>query len=234
MSESEDQKPEQDHPDDTSAGALPQKRKHASNAERIAIELSKMNLSHEIQLRFRVENDRILFPTTESRFNRDRCTWKDDKKFPCYCTKAYLKFESCMPGRRYLTRFSVNCSECHHGGISAMHLYCAYCDEVLTGSIAGPGGKISDHLVTIRHVYQQALALRNSLENGSAGYITPSLARDYIARLEEWSEKVRYPMQTPVKRVHFEEVLHAFRQLLDRRWPQAAPVRFMHPSVLLI
>ena len=76
-------------------------------------------------------------------------------------SRAQLKFEAYLPERKFLTRYSVHCPSCTSGSESAVHLYCSYCDEILTGSIAGPGGKITDHLITIGHVDQEAIALRS-------------------------------------------------------------------------
>ena len=74
-----------------------------------------------------------------------------------------------------------------------MHLYCSYCDEVLTGSIAGPGGKITDHLITIRHVFQEASAMRTFFErHGMPRGQELAQAREYAAKLEEWSETIRW------------------------------------------
>ena len=187
-----------------------------------------MNLSHDIKFKFRADKDRIFFPDADDRFKRSRCTWRDDKTAPCYCAQAHLKFETSLPDRKYLTRFSVRCLECYESGISAVHLYCAYCDEILTGSIAGPGGKISDHLITIRHVYQQALALKESLESGSARSLSLPAAQDYIVKLEKWSERVRYPVRTSVKKFHLDQVLHDFHRHLEQlRPPPSARVRLI-------
>ena len=207
------------------SGGSSKKRKCCSDAERMATELSKMKLSHEINCKFRVDQDRIFFPETECRFNHEHCTWRNSKTAPYYCSNAHLKFETTLPDRKYLTRFSVQCPECYDAGAAAVHLHCAYCDEIITGSIAEPGGKISDHLITIRHVYQQALALMESLESGSSKSISLAVARVYVIRLEEWSEQVRYPMRTAVKRIHVEQVLQAFRRHLARFFPPQATVQ---------
>ena len=44
----------------------------------------------------------------------------------------------------------VSCAKCFADGESVFHLHCSYCDEILTGSIAQPGGKVADHVITIR------------------------------------------------------------------------------------
>jgi hypothetical protein len=191
------------------------KRKVASDAERLAIELSRINISCGFKCSLQIDNTQVSFPESARQFQRSQCTWRDDRANPCYCEKARLKFEASLPDRGYLTRFSVQCLSCYNDKRSAVHLYCAYCDEVLTGSIAGPGGKVSDHLITIRHVYQQALVLKASLESGNCSSKTLSQAREYVAKLDDWSEKIRYPMRTNVKRIHLEEVLRALHQLIS-------------------
>ena len=149
-----------------------------------------------------------------------------------------------------------------------MHLYCSYCDEILTGSIAGPGGEITDHLITIRHVFQEASALRDFLYQtlpqpearkplearqlelheqqggtlqlaitsftqvnkkctvgslSSTGSVAVRLTEkeiaqctEYVSRLEEWAETIRYPMRNTVKRPHFETLVRELQQLLSR------------------
>jgi hypothetical protein len=97
-----------------------------------------------------------------------------------------------------------------------VHLYCSYCDEILTGSIAGPGGKISDHLITIRHVYQQAILLNAVLENGTPHQQDIALTKDYVSKLEEWSDTIRYRVECAIKRIHFEEVLERLHARLEQ------------------
>ena len=46
----------------------------------------------------------------------------------------------------------MSCPKCRAGGEPVFHLHCSYCDEILTGSIAQPGGKVADHVITIRCV----------------------------------------------------------------------------------
>ena len=215
--------------------AISKKRKTASDAERMAVELSKINFCHEIKCSMKLEKTHLSFPESARQFQRSQCTWRGDKAKPCYCEKAELKFETSLPNRNYLTRFSVHCRSCYDEEVSAVHLYCAYCDEVLTGTIAGPGGKVSDHLITIRHVYQQALVLKESLESEEQSPTTLSQARHYIAKFEEWSNKVRYPLKTAVKQIHLEAVLGELRRLLAR-YCAAPPVRAqsLEPSNALI
>jgi hypothetical protein len=196
------------------------KRKQASDAEKMAVEISKMNFSHNIQCKLRVEKNKIEFSAMARPMQTQKCTWKDAKINPCYCKNADLKFEAYLPDRKYLTRFSAQCTDCYDGATTAVHLYCAYCDEVLTGTIAGPGGKIGDHLITIRHVYQQAVTLNSDLENGAAHEQDILLAQEYVSKLEEWSERIRYPMRTTIKRIHFEEILGKLRHNLA---PPIAP-----------
>jgi hypothetical protein len=201
--------------EDASGSADPsRKRKQASDAEKMAVEISKMNFSHNMQCKLRVDKNKIEFTELARPVQTQKCTWKDAKINPRYCKNADLKFEAHLPDRKYLTRFSAQCSACYDEAVTAMHLYCAYCDEVLTGSIAGPGGKISDHLITIRHVYQQAVTLNSDLEHGGVHGQDMLLAREYVSKLEEWSERIRYPMRTTIKRIHFEEILGKLHQNL--------------------
>jgi hypothetical protein len=97
-----------------------------------------------------------------------------------------------------------------------VHLYCSYCDEILTGSIAGPGGKITDHLITIRHVYQEAIALKNYFEQkGLSRGQELAQAREYVEKLEEWTETIRY-QKNSLSKTDFEEVLRTLRLLLNK------------------
>jgi hypothetical protein len=195
------------------------KRKTASDAEKVAVELSKINFSHEIKHNIKIEKSLVKFPETSRHFQRNQCTWRDSKSGPCYCEKAKLKFEASLPDRSYLTRFSVRCTCCYNDDESTMHLYCAYCDEVLTGTIAGPGGKVSDHLITIRHVYQQAQVLKGRLENGDQNMKLLAQARDYVSKFEEWSKRIRYPVKTTVQKSNIQEVLKDLQQILARLCP---------------
>ncbi len=45
----------------------------------------------------------------------------------------------------------VTCARCRVSGEPVFHLFCSHCDEILTGSIALPGGKVADHAITIRY-----------------------------------------------------------------------------------
>jgi hypothetical protein len=179
------------------------KRKQTSSAVRMAVEISKMSFSHaghEMRQRLRFEKNRVIFTELGGASPTRKCTWRDDKMNPCYCENAELTFEAYLPDRKYLVRFSVQCASCYDKDVTAVHLYCAYCNEVLTGSIAGPGGKISDHLITIRHVYQQAVSFITILENGLPRQQDIALAKDYISKLEEWSGTIRYRMAGAIKR----------------------------------
>jgi hypothetical protein len=201
----------------TGATIACKKRKRVSDAEKIAVSLSKLILKHVHPSKFKFENERIFFLETARTIFTDTCTWRENKTCPCYCKKAQLKFEAYLPDRKFLTRYSVQCPSCYSSTESAVHLYCSYCDEILTGSIAGPGGKITDHLITIRHVYQEAVALRAFFEQrGIAREQDRIQAREYVAKLEEWSETIRYPMRNSVKRMHFEEVLKDLRFHLSK------------------
>jgi hypothetical protein len=196
------------------------KRKQTSSAEKIAVEISKMCLSHagyEMQRKLRVENSKVIFTDLVRASRAQKCTWRDDKMNPCYCKHADLKYEACLPDRKYLVRYSAQCSACYDNATTAVHLYCAFCDEVLTGSIAGPGGKISDHLITIRHVYQQAISFNAILENGMPRHQDIALAKMYISKLDVWSDTIRYRTRSQVKRIHFEDILEKLNVHLEQR-----------------
>jgi hypothetical protein len=191
------------------------KRKHCRDPEKMAIEMSKMLFSNTSSRIMRVDKHVVAFSKSARQMDI-HCTWKDNKSSPCYCMNAKLKFDTHLPDRKYLTRYSVRCCECYGEEATATHLYCTYCDEILTGSIAGPGGKISDHLITIKHVYQQAMTVKQALGDRDAREKDFDQAREYIKTLEEWSNKIRYPMRTSVKQIHFEEVLEALQKILDQ------------------
>jgi hypothetical protein len=201
----------------------PKRRKPVSDAEKMAVELSKIIFSVELSCKFRVENDKLMFSESAKSFHAEKCTWQSEKMRPCHCRKSDLQFEAYLPDRKYLTRFTARCSTCYDGTASGVHLYCAYCDEVLTGSIAGSGGKITDHLITIRHVYQQARVLQGILENGTPRDEDLVRANEYVSKLEEWSDRIRYPVHNSIRRIHFEELLRDFHRLLGR---PAHQVRF--------
>ena len=200
----------------------------------MAVELSKIYPIHEIPHRFQINKDRILFPGTDRRFHANRCSWRDDKAALYYCEKANLKFEAFLPGN-YLTRYSVQCPHCYKNEESCFHLYCSYCDEVLKGSIAKPSGKISDHVITIRHVYQQALAIKDCLERDTLESSNIFMSWKYIVKLAEWSERVRYSTQASVKQIHLDKVLKELNQLLERhRPPQALMMVRRSPAAPLL
>jgi hypothetical protein len=198
------------------------KKKQGRDAEKMAVELSKMIFSNTTSIfsnaasrTTRVDKSVVTFSNSARHIDR-KCTWKENKSSPCYCKNADLKFEAHLPDRKYLTRYTVQCRECYGDVVCTTHLYCTYCDEVLTGSIAERGGKVRDHLITIRHVYQQALMAKRALEDRDARDQDFALARKYIKTLEQWSEKIRYQMRTSVKRIHFEEVLETLQRSMDR------------------
>jgi hypothetical protein len=200
---------EKGHGDGGGPAAPPKKRKQMSDAEKVAVELSKMSFSFEPERKFRVENNKLIFL---NKFQNEKCTWRDNKTDPLYCKDAELKFQAQLPDRAYLTRFSVRCSTCYDGAASGVHLFCAYCDDVLTGSVAGPGGKITDHLITIRHVYQQTVILKDMFEKGTPSEDDKTKAKEYASKLDEWSDRIRYPVCNTIRRIHFEELL---RQIYD-------------------
>jgi hypothetical protein len=192
------------------SGKTPRRRKLVSEAEKEALKLSKIFFSFEIKCQ-----DTTL-SAVSARRNQTHCTWRDEKFNPCYCRESLLNFESNMPDRNFLTRFSVKCHFCYERPIKpALHLHCAYCNDVLTGTIASPGGKISDHLVTIRHVYQRSLAVIASMEGRSPNEQDRSKAHDYLLKLEAFSEKIRYPATSPVNKIDFDDAVRRIRLLLN-------------------
>jgi hypothetical protein len=180
------------------------RRQQMSDAEKMAAGLSKMSFSYVPERKFTLENTKLTFL---DKFQNEKCTWRENKADPAYCQNADLKFQSHLPDRAYLTRFSVHCAKCYDDSVSGVHLYCAYCEDVLTGSIAGPGGKITDHLITIRHVYQQTCILKDMFEKGSPNEDDRAKAKEYAQRLEEWSDRIRYPVCNSIRRIHFEKLL---------------------------
>ena len=185
--------------------------------------LSKINFIKNFNGSINIDKTTVSFAESARHFNQ--CTWRDSKANPCYCEKAKLKFEAHLPDRSYLTRFSVRCPSCCGEDDSATHLYCAYCDEVLTGTIAGPGGKVSDHLITIRHIYRQALVLKENLESGDHSTKILAQARFYVSKFEEWSKQIRYPARISTKQHHLEAVLKDLHILLNR-FRTVSPVCF--------
>jgi hypothetical protein len=177
------------------------KRKQVSDAEKVALELSKLTSRHAQQSMLRFEERKIYFlnPNRTLTFGAS-CTWKDSKRWPCYCKAAEFSFEATLPERCYLTRYSVACTNCWRDQKPAFHLYCACCDEILTGSIAGPGGKVTDHVITIRHVVKEALALQAYYErDGVPDEEDAQRVSSYLAKLEQWSNTIRFPKNSMVK-----------------------------------
>mmetsp|Transcript_75779 Transcript_75779/g.202891 ORF Transcript_75779/g.202891 Transcript_75779/m.202891 type:complete len:232 (+) Transcript_75779:560-1255(+) len=187
------------------------KRKRVSEAERIATDISKMLCGSVQPTRFTLDNQRLVFLESSGIEFKDRCCWKEDRANPRYCKSACLKFDSCLPDRKFLIRYTAQCSTCYHSNETAHHLFCAYCNEILTGYIAGPGGKISDHLITIRHMYNEAIALktyvRNNISTNQKSSVEVNLVREYLSRLEEWVQTIRFPSKCPVKRDQFEDLI---------------------------
>jgi hypothetical protein len=192
------------------------KRKPVSDAERLALELLKLTPKHIHESKVKFEGNRIVFPVGSKNILSDSCTWKVDRMCPRYCEKAEIKCENYLPDRKFLVRYSVKCSTCYDEETTAVHLYCSHCDEILTGSIAGPGGKIADHLITIRHVYQEAITLNSNLERqGMPKGMEIHQAWEYLRILEEWSETIRY-QKNSLKKPVFEELLKSLRRKLDQ------------------
>ena len=84
------------------------------------------------------------------------------------------------------------------------------------GSIAGPGGKIADHVVTIRHIVKEASVqyhyfARKGLLSGDE--IQKGLA--YVSKLEEWAGTIRFKRNSEERR-EFEHVLRSLRAQLQQ------------------
>jgi hypothetical protein len=178
------------------------KRKQVSDAEKVALELSKLTCRQSQQSMLRFEDKKIFF-LNPSRASAPpaSCSWRDSRHWPCYCPKAEFSFEATLPDRFYLTRYSVSCDTCYPDQRPTFHLYCACCDEILAGSIAGPGGKITDHVITIRHVVQEARALQAVFDRGGAPEADEvERVQEYVSKLEHWSRTIRFPKNAVVKR----------------------------------
>jgi hypothetical protein len=197
------------------------KRKRISDAEKIASGLSKLIPKNVNSKTMHSEHGKILFMFPRSALSNiadsDRCGWKDDRHSSSYCSNAHLIPHAHFPDRKFLTRYSVSCQACHSGEASAVHMYCAYCDKVLTGSMAEPGGKITDHLITIRHIYHEANALLQFLEEqGLASDDDRLQTTAYVSKLEAWCGTVRFPRRNTIRYTHFVDILRNLRLQLLR------------------
>jgi hypothetical protein len=193
------------------------KRKKVSDAERIALELFKVTSRQPRQSKVKFDQNKIIFEDTKMNdtIKGESCCWANPGR-PIYCSDAEFRFETCLPEREYLTRFSVSCNKCRPSDAQAFHLYCSYCDEILSGSIAGPGGKIADHVVTIRHIVKEAVVQNQHLEKmGRVSAEEFQKAATYVTKLEQWSGAIRFKRNSEEKR-EFEQVLCLLQQLLRR------------------
>jgi hypothetical protein len=205
---------------------ISKKRRSTSDAEKLAVEMSKIYNSldfHSSVGKEKHEKSKVRCLVSARHFQHGQCTWRDSKANPCYCDMAKLHFEAFLPDRMYLTRFSVRCPTCYAHDFSTLQLYCSYCDEVLSGTIAAPGGKVSDHLITIRHVYQQALAFKDSLASCDVSVKMWAQARDYVSKFDEWSKLIRYPVRTSLNKTNIEAVLRELQSLVGPCGVPASP-----------
>jgi hypothetical protein len=187
------------------------KRKTTGEAERVAAVLSGLTSVQIRRSKLHIERNVISFA---GECVPSVCQTAHGQQ-PQYCPHADLRYGACLPGREYLTRYSVFCRKCRPGENQVFHLHCAYCQEILTGSIANPGGKISDHVVTIRHVVKEAVAQNQHFENNLNISIKDfQRAREYVRQLEHWASAVRFKPNSEEKR-EFVEVLTALRTKLD-------------------
>lgn len=192
------------------------RRKKVSEAEKIALDLFKLTSRWArlfSQSRIKFEKNKIRFEdsTIGDSLKGMACCWTNEGH-PIYCANAEFRFKTCLPEREYLTRYSVFCNHCRPAGVQAFHLYCSYCDEILKGSIAGPGGKIADHIITIRHIVKEA-----SFQNqyfASKGRLPPDEYQQgvaYVAKLEQWASAIRFKRNFEDK-VEFQQVLRSIQQ----------------------
>mmetsp|Transcript_3624 Transcript_3624/g.10688 ORF Transcript_3624/g.10688 Transcript_3624/m.10688 type:complete len:486 (+) Transcript_3624:260-1717(+) len=183
------------------------KRKCTSDAERIATGISKMMCGKMLPARFTLQGERLAFLPSSGVQLSSKCCWNDKVACPRYCKNAVLRFETSLPDRSFLARYSVSCSKCYEPTESARHLFCSFCNEILTGHIASPGGKVSDHLVTIRHLFNEANALSEYLQCNAtrvpSDLINSDQLAQYISNLEEWAQTIRFPSKGPAKREDF-------------------------------
>jgi hypothetical protein len=71
-------------------------------------------------------------------------------------------------------------------------------------------------LITIRHVYQEAIALSTYFEQkGWSREQEYQPAKEYVKKLEEWSETIRYPKNS-LKKADFEDVIRSLRAQLSK------------------
>ena len=200
----------------SNSNACSKKRKKVSDAEKIALELFKITARQARQSKVKFEQNQIIFEDSKMReaVKGEMCCWANQGR-PVYCAEAEFRFETCLPDREYLTRYSVSCNKCRPGNSQAFHLYCSYCDEILTGSIAGPGGKIADHVVTIRHIVKEAVVQFQYLEKKdrlSSEEFQKAVA--YVSKLEQWASTIRFKRNSEEKR-EFEHVLRSLQLQLQ-------------------
>ena len=189
-----------------------------------------MTSKHARQSKVKFERNRVSFGDskfkTESAFE---CCWSNQGQRPVYCCQAEFRFETCLPDREYLTRYSVSCSKCRPANEPVFHLHCSYCDEILTGSIASPGGKVKDHVVTIRHIVKEAMVQNKYFEQKSEVSCEEfQKACMYVSNLEEWASMIRFKSSSEEKR-ELDEALRALRGRLEEAGALYDPVHNPEP-----
>mmetsp|Transcript_64889 Transcript_64889/g.174187 ORF Transcript_64889/g.174187 Transcript_64889/m.174187 type:complete len:374 (-) Transcript_64889:963-2084(-) len=201
------------------------KRKRKNETDKIACEMSRIVWNNTRSEEFSCKNEKVV--NTRSLVLVERCTWNEAGAQPAYCKSASLKYEANLPDREFLTRYSVSCVSCYPELESVVHLHCLYCKEVLTGAIANPGGKISDHLITIRHVYNTSLALRESLIRYPSVTDTfdLALASLFLNLLKRWSEAIHVPSKSTITREGIARLCEEMERHVQNIWrlSQAAP-----------
>lgn len=190
------------------------KRKKTSDAEKIALEFVKTTAKHACASKVNFEQKSIIFEDSDmSRSIKGNfCDWTIQGR-PMYCPEAAFQFEANLPDREFLTRFSVSCNRCRPASNHAFHLYCSYCDEILSGSIAGPGGKIADHVVKIRHIVKEAVVQQQYFERKKSQISLEEFQKvlRYVSKLEQWAGAIRFKRQSDEMR-ELDQALRLFQQ----------------------
>ena len=193
------------------------KRKKVSDAEKIALQLCRntSRCARQSKVKFDPSTGRIIVGDSKlySHSVGEACTWANNGP-PVYCRQAEYRFAASLPDREYLTRYSVSCSSCCPNHDQVFHLYCSYCDEILTGSIAGPGGKISDHVVTIRHITKEAEVQHTYFRSKEKlSYEEFHNTATYVSKLRLWVNTIRFKRNSEERR-ELERVLRALQGIL--------------------
>jgi hypothetical protein len=191
------------------------RRKKMSDAEKVALDLYKFTSKQIRQSRLRLDGQRKLLDISKigNAVTGNECRWTNPGH-PIYCSHIEFRFETNLPEREYLTRYRISCPRCDPSQKSSYQLYCSYCDEILGGSIAGPGGKIADHIVTIRHVVKEAI-MQNDYLDMHGFHCAEEFKRTevYVSKLTLWASKIRFKRNAD-ERQDLERTLHSLKHKL--------------------